>query len=136
MRQWRLLTVLAIAAFAAVVPAMSLSARTAWSVSLVTSGLDSPRGLSFAPNGVLYVAEGGHGGDACNSGPRGLVCIGTTSRISRVDPANGSVAPVVSGLFSVSTGTDGITGVDGVATGGGKLVAVMTWFPQQFASFS
>jgi hypothetical protein len=136
MKQWRLLTVLAAAAIAAVVPAMSLSARSAWSVSLVASGLDSPRGLAFAPNGTLYLAEGGHGGDACNPSPRGPLCIGTTSRISRVDTTSGSVTPVVSGLFSVSTGTDGITGVDDVAASGGKLIAVMTGFPQQFASFA
>jgi hypothetical protein len=136
MRQWRFLIVVAIATAAAVVPAVSLSAKSDWSVSVTARGLDSPRGLAFAPNGTLYLAEGGHGGDACNSGPRGPVCIGTSSRISRVDPTTGAVTPVVSGLFSVSTGNDGITGVDGVAAGGGKLLAVMTGYPQQFASFS
>jgi glucose/arabinose dehydrogenase len=29
---------------------------------LVTSGLNNPRGLAFAPNGELYVAEAGNGG--------------------------------------------------------------------------
>lgn len=32
-----------------------------WTV--VASGLNNPRGLDFAPNGALYIAEGGTGGD-------------------------------------------------------------------------
>ena len=32
-------------------------------VTPVASGLDSPRGLAFLPNGTLVVAEAGHGGD-------------------------------------------------------------------------
>jgi hypothetical protein len=136
MKHWTLLTVLAVAAAAAVVPAMSLSARTAWSVSVVASGLDSPRGLALAPNGTLYVAEGGHGGDACNPTAAGVLCIGTTSRISRVETTTGAVTPVVAGLYSRAVPGEGITGVDGVAASGGKLLAVMTSFPQELASFS
>ena len=30
---------------------------------VVASGLDNPRGLDFAPNGALYIAEAGRGGD-------------------------------------------------------------------------
>jgi hypothetical protein len=136
MKHRRLLAVLAVAAAAAVVPALSLSAPTAWTVSVVASGLDSPRGLAFAPNGTLYVAESGHGGDSCN--PRGgsLLCIGTTSRISRVDTASGAVTPVVTGLYSRAVPNEGITGIDGIAAGGGKLLATMTSFPQELGSFS
>jgi hypothetical protein len=131
-----LLTVFAVVAAAAVVPAMSLSARTAWSVSVVASGLDSPRGLAFAPNGTLYAAEGGHGGDSCNPTAAGMLCIGTTSRISRIDTTSGAVTPVVTGLYSRAVPNEGITGVDGVGASGGKLLAVMTSFPQELASFS
>jgi hypothetical protein len=37
-------------------------------VTVVMSGLDSPRGLAFGPEGALYVAESGRGG----AGPCGL----------------------------------------------------------------
>jgi len=136
MKHWRLLIVIVVAAATTIVPAMSLSANTAWSTSLVASGLDSPRGLAFAPNGTLYVAESGHGGDSCNPRGAGVLCIGTTSRISRVDTTSGSITPVVTGLYSRSVPMEGITGIDGIAASGGKLLAVMTSFPQELTSFS
>jgi len=54
--------------------------------SVVMSGLDNPRGLAFAPNGALYVAEAGRGG----SGPCALNgagetrCFGTSGAITRL----------------------------------------------------
>jgi hypothetical protein len=131
-----MLTVLAVMAAASIMPAMSLSARTAWTTTVVASGLDSPRGLAFAPNGTLYVAESGHGGDSCSPNGASVLCIGTTSRISRVDTTSGSITPVVTGLYSRSVPMEGITGIDGIAASGGKLLAVMTSFPQELASFS
>ena len=44
-----------------VVPGMKAS--VAASVSVVASELDNPRGLSFGPDGSLYVTETGVGGD-------------------------------------------------------------------------
>ena len=38
-------------------------AGSAVAQTVVMSGLDNPRGLAFAPNGALYVAEAGRGGD-------------------------------------------------------------------------
>ena len=132
MKLWQLALPLAVVA-AAVVPATSVSARTAWTTSVVATGLDSPRGLAFAPNGTLYVAESGHGGDACAN--KGALCLGTTSRISRVDTATGTITPVVQGLYSRSVPNEGITGVDGLTASGGHLYAAMTSFPQELASF-
>ena len=44
----------------------------AQSVEVVASGLNNPRGLAFAPNGDLYVAEAGSGGtEFCHTGPTG-----------------------------------------------------------------
>jgi glucose/arabinose dehydrogenase len=40
----------------------SVTAQSGWQV--VATGLANPRGLNFAPNGDLYVAEAGRGGDA------------------------------------------------------------------------
>jgi hypothetical protein len=135
MKHWRILAVITVAVAAAVVPALSLSASTAWTTSLVASGLDSPRGLAFAPNGDLYVAEGGHGGDACKPRAGSLLCIGTSGRISRVDTSAGRVTPVVTGLYSRAVPNEGITGVDGVAAAGGRLLATITSYPQEVASF-
>jgi len=43
---------------------LALTARgvAAAEVTVVMSGLDSPRGLAFGPEGALYVAEAGRGG--------------------------------------------------------------------------
>jgi hypothetical protein len=89
-------------------------------ITQVTTGLDSPRGLAFLPNGTLVVAEAGHGGDVCTGG----VCLGLTGRISTIDLATGSHAPLVSGLFSfLERGS--ATGIDGLATQGGRLLGIM-----------
>lgn len=55
-------------------------------VELVASGLDSPRGLSFGPGGILYIAEAGRGGDGpCIIGsPGSEVCLGATGAVTAV----------------------------------------------------
>jgi len=43
--------------------ALALAApAAAHDVRVVAEGLDNPRGMDFAPNGDLYVAESGRGG--------------------------------------------------------------------------
>ena len=53
---------------------------------VVMSGLDNPRGLAFAPNGALYVAEAGRGGPGpCLVSPVGEPrCAGRSGAISRL----------------------------------------------------
>ena len=98
------------------------------SVTTVVSGLDNPRGLTFAPGGRLYVAEAGHGGTDCvDGGEQGQFCVGLSSRISLIDLATHTFRPVVTGLLSAA-GADGFgaTGVDGIsALGNGTLYGII-----------
>lgn len=55
-------------------------------VNVVAEGLDNPRGLSFGPDGALYVAEAGSGGDiVCMPGPDGVeACFGKSGAITKI----------------------------------------------------
>ena len=54
-------------------------------LTCVMQGLDGVRGLAFAPDGALYVAEAGHGGDGpCISQSGVQVCYGPSGAISRL----------------------------------------------------
>jgi hypothetical protein len=104
-------------------------------VSVVASGLDNPRGLTFGPDGFLYVAEGGTGGNTSTIGQCPQVPgIGpytgstTGSRISRISLA-GQRTTVVDGLPSSSTNmmTGQLTsGVADVAFIGNTLYGLLT----------
>jgi hypothetical protein len=98
-------------------------------VTPVTSGLDSPRGVAFLPNGTLTVAEAGHGGDVCLGGG-GPPCLGTSGRISSINLATGSHSPIVSGLFSLLDPEGGFLGPAGLSAQGGRLLAIMGVNPQ------
>ncbi|HEY6086891.1 MAG TPA: ScyD/ScyE family protein [Burkholderiaceae bacterium] len=67
---------------------------------LVLSGLDNPRGLAFAPDGALHVAEAGRGGNGpcALNGAGELRCFGTTGAITRL--WKGQQSRVVEGLDS------------------------------------
>ena len=73
--------------------------------SVFAVGLDYPRGLSFGPDGYLYVAEAGRGGPNSTVGlcpqdeSAGPFHGGLTARVSRVSPA-GVVTTFVQGLPS------------------------------------
>jgi hypothetical protein len=80
----------------------------------VASGLANPRGLDFAPNGDLYVAESGRGGTGnCTFSPPNPTvnrCYGETGAVSRILP-EGGFERVVTGLPSLGL-------PDGTAEGG------------------
>ena len=103
--------------------------------SIFATGLDSPRGLAFGPDGYLYVAEGGRGGTATTVGdcpqippPVGPNTGGMTARISKIG-ANGVRTTVADGLpSSQSTERSGglVSGVADVAFVGGTLYALVS----------
>jgi hypothetical protein len=98
--------------------------------TVFASGLTNPRGLTFGPDGALYVAEAGTGGTTTTVGlcqqvppPGGPDMSGPTGRISRID-ASGQVTPVVTGLPS-SLNQGQALGVMDVAFVGPKLYALL-----------
>jgi hypothetical protein len=69
--------------------------------TVVATGLNSPRHLSFGEDGALYVAEAGTGGTApCVTGPTGEVCFGRTGSVTRV--GHGGQRRVLTGLPSLA----------------------------------
>jgi len=77
------------------------------SVSTYASGLNDPRGLSFGPDGRLYIAEAGSGGGALSTvglcdqvaPPVGPFAGSFTARVLRVEP-DGQVTVMADGLPS------------------------------------
>lgn len=84
----------------------------------VASGLWNPRGINFAPNGALYVAEAGKGGPGpCVPSPvppNPPRCYGETGAITQILPnaaaPAGSFVRVVTGLPSLVLGTGTVEG--------------------------
>jgi hypothetical protein len=74
-------------------------------VDVLATGLSNPRGIAFAPNGQLFVAEAGRGGNgACAVlGDGQNACYGETGALTRID-RNGIEPPlqVISGLPSLA----------------------------------
>jgi hypothetical protein len=102
------------------------AAATASSWTVVASGLDNPRGLTFGPNGALYVAEAGRGGAGpCFPGPEGTSCFGQTGAITRV--WQGEQTRIVDSLPSLADpeGFAAIGPVDVSMSAGKALVAVL-----------
>src|SRR6266851_3466367 len=96
---------------------MIAPATAAVPYTVVVSGLQNPRGLTFGPGGRLYVAQAGSGGATA------------TGKITEIrDPglANPAVHDVVSGLISVGTQEGGIVSVAGLSSiGNGSIYAAM-----------
>lgn len=86
-------------------------AAAAWST--VATGLANPRHLTFGPDGALYVAEAGSGGDgACVMGPEGdEVCLGHTGAVTKVtldaDMMPLTQEQVITGVASLGVKTTG-----------------------------
>jgi sugar lactone lactonase YvrE len=80
-------------------------------VTVLASGLNNPRGLTFGPDGNLYIAEGGTGGASSTTpgqcaqvvAPVGPYHGGFTARILKLAPTGGTPTVVASGLPSSQT---------------------------------
>src|SRR3954464_11340947 len=69
-------------------------------VTFVASGLSNPRGFSWAPDGTLYLAQAGTGGDTVQVAVEGFTALGgETSSVDTI--ADGCAQTVVGGIHSV-----------------------------------
>jgi hypothetical protein len=107
--------------------AAPVSAAEAPAFDVIASGLVNPRGLAFAPNGTLYVAEAGSGGNGvCQPDPDGdgETCFGLSGAITRV--RHGQQTRVVTGLPSHADATGfGSTGPHDLVLRGNNIALVV-----------
>ncbi len=128
-----LLLVMMIVPLLAVVGLIQTSAhaaqeRPAQEIEVIADNLSNPRGLTFGPDGALYVAEAGYGGSgACLPNPEGgdPVCYGETGAITRLEIP--TATQVVTGLASMAvvTGTAATGPHDVAFNSAGEMVAVI-----------
>src|SRR4051794_31944245 len=87
------------------------------SISVAASGLDNPRGLTFGPDGALWITEAGRGGagpciDAADPGQQ--MCVGASGAVTRV--AGGHQTRVATGLSSLIPTAGQQAGAEGPAS--------------------
>jgi hypothetical protein len=106
--------------------AAATSAEAVTGPIVVAGGLDNPRGMSFGPDGSLFIAEAGRAGPRCTRDR----CAGATGAIARL--VGGRLARVHKGLVSAGRrgGVD-VTGPSdvGVAQVSGRIYTVVGTTP-------
>jgi hypothetical protein len=126
----RLAASLCLAVSAASIASVTAYAQLSPNATVYASGLESPRGLKFGPDGDLYVAEAGTGGTVSTVGscaqvppPIGSYLGGNTGRISKLDKS-GNRTTVAFGFPSSLAAEGDLQGVADIAFLNGTLYAV------------
>jgi len=87
---------------------------------IIATGLLSPRHIAYGPDGTLWIAESGSGGDTVTPSPLGEGRAGLTARITTVSP-DGVQEAVADDLPSMNWGFNEIVGVSAVLPVGDLL---------------
>jgi hypothetical protein len=132
MRSLRFLTVLLGVALGVASPALASGGSSP--ISVVASGLDSPRHLAFGDRGDLFVTEAGRGGPTtpCFVGGEGPACWGATGAVTQVDRW-GRQSRIADGLPSMSNtpGLDSAIGPHGIIVLGSDTVIITNGGPTE-----
>ena len=108
----RLLTLTLLSSCLAAVAGMP--AAHAASLTPIAEGFDNASGLTYGPDGDLYLGETGRGGDGrCQPSPSvafAQICEGNTGAIAKINPETGESTEVVSGFDSLALQPSGYQG--------------------------
>ncbi len=130
-------TCLSLSACALVPAFLPAAAHAQASLQVVMNGLDSPYGLTFGPNGGLYVADAGDGNGGLASGPSLVDGNNETDYFGdtgSVDVLKGGVqSQVITGLPSLAAAGGGsASGLAGITFVGGNLYGVFGFGAQEY----
>jgi hypothetical protein len=92
----------------------------------LAGGLINPRGIKVGPDGMLYVAEAGTGGTTVAGSGADQSMSGSTGRISKINPATGTVTTVAANLPSNAGSHGDAVGPADVAFLNGQLYYAQT----------